>query len=149
MTTNLKNLGVFIALLLVTAACEAPDTGGEVPQTQQPSAVSADGPASIDHGGIEEVSDDPALIAQGQDVFRAKGCVACHQMGRDTAGPDLSGITDRRSAPWLARMIMSPQEMVAQDPAAKEVADRFPVGMTPSNLSTEEVDAIIAYLGTQ
>ena len=150
MTRKLQILGIFFAVMLIAVACEAPDTNGTGDQAQQPAAAaSKDGPDSIDQGGIEEVSDDPDLIAKGEELYRSQACVACHAFGRDGAGPDLSGVTDRRTAPWLARMIMSPQEMVAQDPVAKEVADRFPAPMSPTNITPEQVEAIIAYLGTQ
>ncbi len=145
-----QTVGVLVAFVFAVAACEAPETNGDGAQAQQAAAeVSEDGPSDIDHGGIEEVPDDPALVEEGEGLFQSQGCVACHQMDRASAGPALGDVTERRTAPWLARMIMHPEEMTDRDPAAKEVASEFAAPMTPTNLTPEQTEAIIAYLGAQ
>ena len=150
MRISLASIGIIVAAMFVLAACEAPETNGEGQVEQAATGeVTEDGPADIDHGGIDEIPTDPALAEEGEGLFQSHGCVACHQMDRDGAGPALSGITERRSAPWLARMIMHPQEMTDRDPQAKEVAAQFPAPMTPTNLTPEQTEAIIAYLATQ
>ena len=66
-------------------------------------AVSADeGPASIEVPHIE-ISSKAEDIAKGEATFVSKGCNACHKIGGGKlVGPDLLGVTSRRSVP-LAR----------------------------------------------
>ena len=87
----------------------------------------------------------------GQAVFLAKGCNGCHNFGGgDSAtGPDLKGVTQRRTDDWLKRWIKNPTEMLKTDAAAKELAKKFPNPMPPLGLNDAEIDQVIAYLKWQ
>jgi protein SCO1/2 len=84
----------------------------------------------------------------GQAMFK-KICAPCHTIGvGDRVGPDLRGVTERRERAWLASYIRNPPKMRArQDPAAIELAARFP-GVHMPALGVSEIDAVdlIAYL---
>ncbi len=150
MNNNAIVFSTIILLVIATAACDPPQTeGGDKTSQQQAAEVDEDGPAGIDDGGITSVSDDPGLIEEGEGLFASQGCVGCHAMDRDSAGPSLGGVTERRSTPWLAKMIMNPHEMVAQDPQAAAMSENFPAPMLENNLTPEQTKAIIAYLGAQ
>ena len=141
---------IIILLTLGTTACDPPQTDdGDETAQQQAAEVNEDGPTGIDDGGITTVSDDPALIEEGEGLFASQGCVGCHAMDRDSAGPALGGVTDRRTTPWLAKMIMHPHEMVAQDPQAAAMSENFPAPMLQNDLTPDQTKAIIAYLGAQ
>lgn len=149
-----KTMKHLTAICVLALGCSALLLGCDPPPTDDAAddgepAASEDGPAGLDYGGIDAVPDDPDLIAKGEELFQAEGCAGCHQMDTDGAGPALGGVTDKRSAPWLSRMIMHPHEMVDQDPTAAEISDDFPAPMLETNLTFEEVEALIAYLGTQ
>ena len=143
-------VGVLFAVVLFVIACDPPPTDDGDGEASGEAGVSEDGPAGIDDGGIDSISDDPALVEKGEEVFGAKGCVACHQMDRDTpTGPALGNVTDTRTPAWLARQIMHPDEMQKQDPVTKKIRADYPAPMTNLGVTPEEAEAIISYLGAQ
>ena len=57
-------------------------------------------------------------------------------------GPDLRGVTERRSNEWLTKFIRFPDKMRAEkDPVALDTASRFP-GVRMPNLGLTDLDAI-------
>src|ERR1041384_19545 len=62
----------------------------------------------------------PALRAQqasaelGKTLFMRRSCSGCHAIGKGghMAGPDLKGVTQRRSPDWLKSWLKSPDTMV-------------------------------------
>jgi len=90
----------------------------------------------------------PAAAANPAMTFERK-CSACHTVGRGTlVGPDLKGVTDRRTRGWLAAWIASPNALIASgDAVAIALADRFkPLLMPAMGLRTEEISALVEYL---
>lgn len=84
----------------------------------------------------------------GRYLFQ-KACTACHSIGQgDSLGPDLQGVTARRSREWLQRFIKAPEQMMAQkDPVALELFARFnQVQMPNLDLGDQDVEALIRYL---
>ena len=104
--------------------------------------------AAIDNGGITTVSTDPALVEKGEALFNEKGCGACHAMDSKRVGPALGDVTERRSADWIARMILHPDLMVKSDPVARQLLDEYKTPMPNQQVKPEEAKAIIAYLGS-
>lgn len=91
---------------------------------------------------------DPALAKKGKSVFSNKGCAACHTIGKNgkMAGPDLAGVTERRSTDWLKRWLKNPTEMFGSD----SIADAMLVAaknvkMPNMKLNDSEIDALIHY----
>jgi nitrite reductase (NO-forming) len=87
-------------------------------------------------------------VALGEEIFTAK-CTACHSIGEGIrVGPDLQGVTQQRDPDWLARWITEPDMMLAEgDPIATELlAEHNNVPMPNLQLTSEEVDNVIAYL---
>jgi protein SCO1 len=99
------------------------------------------------NAGANTFVDDP-LNLPGQALF-VKTCGGCHTVGRgDRTGPDLRGVTTRRSRDWLTRYIMEPEKMRAkQDPVAMSLAAKYPAVRMP-NLGLSELDTgdVIAYI---
>lgn len=96
----------------------------------------------------------PAVSAQiseakgkGYTVF-SENCAVCHTIGAgDEAVPDLKGVTQRRSGVWLKSFIQSPSKMIkARDPIAMELLAKYKEPMSDTELTPEEVDAVIEYL---
>lgn len=87
----------------------------------------------------------------GKDVFMSKGCVACHSFGGgDSAtGPDLKGVTERRSVEWLKKWIDDPPAMLKSDPQAQELSKNYTAHMPDFGLSAEEIDQVIDYFKWQ
>lgn len=95
------------------------------------------------------ISTDPAVIAEGEKLYTAKTCSACHQMDTRTVGPPLRGVTQRRSPEWLQSMITDPMGFVKTDPEAKKLFEEYKTPMATPPVSQEEARAIIAYMATQ
>jgi mono/diheme cytochrome c family protein len=92
---------------------------------------------------------DKALAAQGEKLFAAKGCTACHKMGEKYVGPALGGVTERRTPTYVMNMILNPQEMYERHPVAHELLAEFMTQMPNLNLTRDEARAILEYLRTQ
>lgn len=90
---------------------------------------------------------DKTNADKGAEVFKEKGCTACHTIGGGKlSGPDLAGVTERREEDWLKKWIKSPDTMVMTDPIAKELLMEYFVPMPNQGLTDEEVDLVIVYL---
>jgi protein SCO1/2 len=84
----------------------------------------------------------------GSAMF-TKLCAGCHTIGRgDRVGPDLDGLTLRRSRAWITDFLINPIKMRArQDPIALALAAKFP-GVRMPYLQVHESDAadLISYI---
>lgn len=94
-----------------------------------------------------------ALVAQAQSaaesaLFESK-CFSCHNIGSgDKQGPDLKGVTTRRTKDWLHEFINTPATVNAKgDPVARELFSRFPSTVMPDQaLTAEQIDSILALI---
>lgn len=90
--------------------------------------------------------EDGDIAAKGDAVFKEKGCVACHTIGKGKiTGPDLLGVTQRREEEWLRKWLKSPDTMIYTDPIAKELLKEYMVPMPNQGLSDEQIDILIEY----
>lgn len=90
---------------------------------------------------------DSALAAVGAQLFREK-CSACHVIyGEGHVGPDLAGVTHRRTPGWIQSMILAPDSMIRVDPAARSLKVRYGVQMmVPGGMDTLEARAVLEFL---
>lgn len=86
--------------------------------------------------------------AEGQRLFRTRGCHTCHAVGKGTViGPDLKGISKRRSDEWLSRWLADPAAMIRATPDLQTWPDQYGGIIMPNqNLTTAEIQAVIAYM---
>jgi mono/diheme cytochrome c family protein len=87
-----------------------------------------------------------AQTPQGPAVSFEKRCYSCHNIGSgDKKGPDLKGVTDRRTREWLREFTQSPAAMNRKgDQAAAELFKKFSPEVMPDQvISPEELDAIL------
>lgn len=83
--------------------------------------------------------------AEGQALFGGK-CYSCHNVGSgDKTGPDLKGVTTRRTKEWLHEFVNAPASMNAKgDPAAKELFNKFTATVMPDQgLTPQQIDSIL------
>jgi nitrite reductase (NO-forming) len=83
---------------------------------------------------------------QGKIDFESK-CFACHSMGNGRKlGPDLAGVTKRRTNDWITSWLKSPEEMLAKDDQAKALLKEYNgVPMPNQNLSEKEIRQYLKY----
>jgi len=89
---------------------------------------------------------DPDTV-QGKLNFESK-CLACHSVGEGRKlGPDVAGVTKRRSGVWLARWLKAPEKMLEADADAKAMLKEFNnLPMPNQSLSDVEIQQYIKYL---
>lgn len=91
----------------------------------------------------------PVQADQGKDLFD-KQCAGCHSIGGgDGGGPDLKGVTEKRSAEWLVRLIVEPDKLTsAKDPVQAELVKKFGFEMPNLGISSDDAKQIVAYLAS-
>ncbi|MDF0706631.1 c-type cytochrome [Flagellimonas okinawensis] len=91
---------------------------------------------------------DQAMAAKGKEVYDQM-CLACHRVGKKFIGPAPNGVLERRTPEWIMNMILNPQEMVQQDPLAKDLLQEFNGSpMSNQGLTEDQARAILEYFRT-
>lgn len=88
---------------------------------------------------------DPDAVL-GKQAFESK-CLACHSIGQGKKlGPDLAGVTKRRTEAWLTRWMKEPDKMLQTDADAKAMLKEYNnIPMPNQNLSDVEVRQYVKY----
>ena len=88
---------------------------------------------------------DPDAVA-GKLAFESK-CLACHSVGEGKKlGPDVLGVTKRRSDAWLARWLKEPEKMLQTDADAKAMLKEYNnLPMPNQSLSDKEIAQYLKY----
>jgi cytochrome c2 len=91
-----------------------------------------------------------AQADEGSTVFATK-CAACHTIGKGkSVGPDLKGITTTQDPGWLAKWIAGPSALIkAGDPTATRLVKQYTLQMPDLGLSSNDVNAVLAYIAQQ
>lgn len=98
---------------------------------------------------VGAVASGPVCFAEDGKALFAKVCAACHTIGAGRlVGPDLKGVTDRRTEAWLLEFIASSQAMVNKgDPTAVALFNEYlKIPMPDSVYTAAQNRAIVAYL---
>lgn len=138
---------VFAAALAVSiSSCGNGGVAERPAAEEEPAAPAAASlPVSEPTGEIDE-----ALADTGEELFQTKGCVACHTFGGGRlTGPDLAGVTQRRTFPWIYHQIMVPDSMTTHDPTAKQLMAEYMTQMPNLGLQPEDALALYEYLREQ
>jgi cytochrome c2 len=88
----------------------------------------------------------PEATAAGK-LFGAR-CTSCHTLGEGPkVGPDLLGVTDRRSPEWLRKFLQSPGAMIdsGDATAAQLVKAANGVRMPEQNLAQPDIAGLLAF----
>ena len=88
---------------------------------------------------------DPEAV-KGKLAFESK-CLACHSIGGGRKlGPDVAGVTKRRTDAWLARWLANPDKMLEADPDAKAMLKEYNnIPMPNQNLPEAEIRQYLKY----
>ncbi|MFU8842331.1 MAG: cytochrome c3 family protein [Bacteroidales bacterium] len=75
-------------------------------------------------------------------------CTACHVMGKKLIGPDLTGVTEKRSEAWLISFIRNSQAMIeAGDPEAVQVWEEHNrIPMQSFDFTDEQIKEILTFI---
>ncbi|MCF8232196.1 MAG: cytochrome c [Bacteroidales bacterium] len=96
------------------------------------------------------LTDKPAFGQDnGKALFKQNSCQGCHTINEGRmVGPDLAGISQKRSRSWLIDFIQSPQTMIQNgDSIAVSLYEEYNKVMMPENdLSPSQIDAILQYI---
>lgn len=89
----------------------------------------------------------PAYADPGKDLFE-KQCASCHTIGGgDSGGPDLKGVTVKRTHEWLESVIIEPNKLTAnKDPIQSELVKKYGYEMPNLGIGHEDALKIITYL---
>lgn len=99
--------------------------------------------ASIAVGSAQTQAPSPAAT-----LFE-KSCYSCHNIGGgDKKGPDLKGVSTRRTSEWLHQYIATPAAMNRNgDPAATALFKKYAPEVMPDQATTpDQIDAILALI---
>ncbi len=127
-----------VLLLLSLAGCQV--GGGSKAGASASGSKYDSGPRA----GEEPI--DEKLAESGEKLFREKGCSACHAFGARLSGPDLKGVTMRRTAEWMRHQILEPDVMVKEDPISRALFAQYALEMTNQHLTPGEAEAVIEHL---
>jgi len=89
---------------------------------------------------------DESLVKSGEQLFKDKGCSACHTFGRRLSGPDLAGVTMRRTGQWMENQILHPEVMTRQDPISHQLLGVYALQMPNQGLTPEQAKSVIEFL---
>ena len=93
----------------------------------------------------EAAPTDPDAVA-GKLAFESK-CLACHSVGQGRKlGPDVAGVTKRRSDAWLAKWLKAPEKMLETDADARAMLKEYNnIPMPNQSLSDAEIRQYMKY----
>ncbi len=88
-----------------------------------------------------------AVADDGKELFD-KQCASCHTIGGgDTGGPDLKGVTSKRTHEWLETVIIEPDKLTAaKDPVQIELVKKYGYEMPNLGIGHDDALKIITYL---
>lgn len=171
-----KNSILFMTALLITGgftfySCSSgekpvetqtqstPLGGGAEEEEEKPastsSATGADALEWKDNKGIGPVKNvtlgetvDQAMADAGAVIYKEK-CTACHKPDKRFIGPAPKGILERRTPEWIMNMILNPEQMVKEDPIAKQLLMDYNLSpMANQNLTEDEARKVLEYFRT-
>ncbi|WP_297794506.1 cytochrome c [uncultured Eudoraea sp.] len=91
---------------------------------------------------------DQEMANKGKEVYDQM-CLACHRIGKKFIGPAPNGILERRTPEWVMNMILNPEQMVKEDPLAKDLLVEFNGSpMANQGLTEDQARAIVEYFRT-
>jgi mono/diheme cytochrome c family protein len=97
------------------------------------------------------ISASAAANGQEASAIFATRCSGCHTYGKGVrVGPDLKGVTSRRSHAWLLRFIRSSQSVIQSgDPTAVTLFRQFKQTRMPDHdLSIQQIESLLDYFAS-
>lgn len=140
---------VLVLIAVASSGCSKPEaatskSSASATSTSATSTVAAT--SAYDKGPrAAEGPRDEHQAKQGEQLFKDKGCSACHAFGKRVTGPDLAGVSQRRTARWIEQQILHPDVMTKTDPISRGLFATFALQMPNQGLTEAEARAVIEY----
>ncbi len=151
----MKKIFIFLAALFFIYSCNSEESSDSQNNTSRKfEQTTSKGKTAIVDKGVGEITEvvlndiDPNLAKLGEEQFVAK-CSACHKIDKRFIGPALRGVTQRRSPEWIMNMILDPEKMVRENPAAQQLLAEYISPMANQNLTKDEARSILEYFRTK
>jgi mono/diheme cytochrome c family protein len=140
---------LIISILLIVGCSKSSKTADNKTVTEE---KTVDPLSNIGIGPISNVDLSPeidqVLAASGKEIYDLK-CTACHKTTEKFIGPAPAGIMERRNPVWIMNMILNPDEMILNDPIARDLLIEYNYApMANQSLTEEEARAILEYFRT-
>ena len=131
-----------IAILVSAGGCSGRKSQPEAVQLPAEETPASEAIVVIPTGEI-----NAEIAGRGELLFQSKGCIGCHTVGGGRlTGPDLQGVTERRSLDWFVAMVIDPDSMLREDPAARELFAEYMTPMMNIGVIADEAAALYEYL---
>ena len=158
----MKNLAILTTVMavMIVSACGGGSKEDQSETTPAPQSMVESDPAPetvndpMANKGVGPVTSlelgplDQALADEGKALYDQM-CVACHKPTEKFIGPAPAGILSRRSPEWIMNMILNPDQMLKEDPIAKDLlAEYNNVPMISQGLTEEQARKILEYFRT-
>lgn len=147
----MRNLVLFCLIAGLVYACGNSGSNNEESAAQgSPSYTQEQEVNDKGIGAVTEVElNDPldaAMIERGKGIYEMK-CAACHKLtDQRVVGPGWEGVTDRRTPEWIMNMTINVEEMLEEDPVAREMLKECLVRMPNQNLSMEDARDVLEFM---
>lgn len=150
---NVLVRGLLLAALVAAMGCggsKSADEGKDEASASTGGSGASASASKFDKGPrAGESAANEELAERGEKLFQEKGCSACHAFGKRSAGPDLAGVSMRRTSLWMENQILHPDVMVKEDPISRAMFGEFALQMPNQGLTPEEAKAVIEYFKHQ
>jgi len=154
----MKYLSILAGISLTIFSCgggaSQESNSGEVSQKSMVKSEMASSTDPMNNKGIGPVANlelgplDEGLVEEGKAIYE-KFCTACHKPTEKFIGPAPAGIVNRRSPEWIMNMILNPEQMVKEDPIAKQLLVEYNMApMANQGLNQEQARKILEYFRT-
>jgi mono/diheme cytochrome c family protein len=135
-----------VASMLMIAGCGGKSDAPAASGSSGSSGGGGNATSKYDSGPrAGETPINEALVEAGAQLFKDKGCSACHAFGTKLSCPDLNGVTMRRTASWMENQILHPEVMVKEDPIAHQLFAQYALQMPNQGLTPEQAKSVIEY----
>jgi mono/diheme cytochrome c family protein len=141
---RLAILAVLIATYSLVGCGAKPDSDATKAAASGATPASGSKYDSGPRAGEQSIDDD--LAKTGEQLFKDKGCSACHAFGTKLSGPDLAGVSMRRTAQWMENQILHPDVMAKEDPISRELMGIHALQMPNQGLTPAEAKSVIEFL---
>ena len=150
---KIRNLVVLMPLIIIYMITSCGEKKSSATPTMGDNAVKTTddydpnrGEGKFNESNITVDAFNAELATTGEGISNTK-CASCHKTTEEKlVGPGWSGVTKRRTAPWLLNFITNPEPMIDKDPELQAQLELCLVRMPNQNLSEDDARSIYEFM---